>query len=383
MNYYKLKQAHALLKETTLSGRYITLDHIAPLLIKHSSFTVTEIGRSAENRKIQSLQLGIGSVKILAWSQMHGNESTTTKALFDLLNFFASEEKMTSDMLQNITLLIIPMLNPDGAKHYTRFNANGVDLNRDAQALTQPESNILKKTYTDFNPDYALNLHGQRTIFGIGDPPRSATVSLLSPAQDKERQITPARERGMAVICSINEMLQEFLPGAVGRYDDSFNIDCVGDTLQHLNIPTILFEAGHFPMDYEREETRILIFMALVRALETITEMRESLDFDVPEYFAIPENKKCFYDFIVRNVAIPQQENSDIAVQFEEKIDENTVKFIPKISKIGNLSAFNGHQEYDFRGKKPSQPVNFQWEEGMVLTHLSAEGARTITFSPN
>lgn len=383
MNYYKLKQAHALLKETALYGRYITLDHIAPLLKKHRSFSVTEIGHSVENRKIQSLQLGTGSVKILAWSQMHGNESTTTKALFDLLNFFGSEQEMASDILKKITLLIIPMLNPDGAQRYTRFNANGVDLNRDAQALTQPESNILKKVYTDFKPDYALNLHGQRTIFGVGEPPRSATVSLLSPAQDKERQITPARERGMAVICSINEMLQEFLPGAVGRYDDSFNIDCVGDTLQHLNIPTILFEAGHFPMDYEREETRISIFMALVRALERITEMKESLDFNARHYFEIPENKKCFYDFIVRNVAIPQQENSDIAVQFEEKIDENTLKFIPKIAKIGNLSAFRGHQEYDFRGKKPSQPVNFQWEEGMVLTYLSAEGERTITFSPN
>jgi hypothetical protein len=383
MNYYKLKQEHAFFKESALAGRYINFDHIDPLLKKHSNFSVKEIGRSVEDRKIHSIELGTGPVKILAWSQMHGNESTTTKALFDLLNFFGSDQEMVDNILKNITLLIIPMLNPDGAQRYTRFNANAVDLNRDAQALTQPESNILKKVYTEFKPHFALNLHGQRTIFGIGDPPRSATVSLLSPAQDKERQITPARERGMAVICSINNMLQEFLPGAVGRYDDSFNINCVGDTLQHLNIPTILFEAGHFAMDYEREQTRVFIFIALVRALEKMAELGENLNFNAQEYFAIPENKKCFYDYIVRNVAFPQQGSSDIAVHFEEKMDQNTLKFVPKIEKIGDLSAFKGHKEYDFKGKKPTQPLNFQWEEGTVLTHLSADGEQTISFSIN
>ena len=55
----------------------------------------------------------------------------------------------------------------------------------------------------------------------------------------------------MAIIAELNEMLQEFIPGQVGRYDDGFNINCVGDTLQQLNIPTILFEAGHFPNDYK------------------------------------------------------------------------------------------------------------------------------------
>jgi murein tripeptide amidase MpaA len=40
------------------------------------------------------------------------------------------------------------MLNPDGAKTYTRENANKVDLNRDSQDLTQPESKILRKLTT-------------------------------------------------------------------------------------------------------------------------------------------------------------------------------------------------------------------------------------------
>ena len=61
---------------------------------------------------------------------MHGNESTTTKALFDVLNVFADDDsKDVKKILNDCTIAIIPMLNPDGAKAYTRTNANDIDLN--------------------------------------------------------------------------------------------------------------------------------------------------------------------------------------------------------------------------------------------------------------
>ena len=68
--------------------------------------------------------MGTGSTKVLMWSQMHGNESTTTKSLLDLLRFLNTNP----DWLDNLQLSIIPILNPDGAKAYTRVNANQVDL---------------------------------------------------------------------------------------------------------------------------------------------------------------------------------------------------------------------------------------------------------------
>ena len=69
------------------------------------------------------------------WSQMHGNESTTTKALFDVFNTLISNNPIIKHILNACTLYIIPILNPDGAEAYTRVNANAVDLNRDAQEL--------------------------------------------------------------------------------------------------------------------------------------------------------------------------------------------------------------------------------------------------------
>ena len=62
----------------------------------------------------------------------------------------------------------------------------------------------------------------------------------------------------MEVIAVMNDALQNIIPNQVGVYDDAFNLNCVGDTFQSENVPTILFEAGHYANDYAREKTRSL-----------------------------------------------------------------------------------------------------------------------------
>ena len=120
-----------------------------------------------------------GNKRILLWSQMHGNESTGTKALFDLFNCFSNNSSEFTTILENCTLLFIPMLNPDGAEVYTRVNANNIDLNRDAKSLTQPESRILRSIFVKIKPDLCLNLHDQRSIYGLKSG-LSATISFLA-----------------------------------------------------------------------------------------------------------------------------------------------------------------------------------------------------------
>ena len=136
---------------------------------------------------------------------MHGNESTSTKALFDCFNLFETENDISKHILEQCTLVVIPILNPDGAEKYTRLNANLVDLNRDAKTLSQPESKVLRNIYNDFKPDYCFNLHGQRTIFSVGETSNVATLSFLSPAQDEERSLTSNRKIAMAIIAEIND----------------------------------------------------------------------------------------------------------------------------------------------------------------------------------
>ena len=246
MNYVQLHQDY---KQASLFGRYITLEHIEPLLV---NYPVEIIGQSVLVKPIYKVQFGTGKTKILMWSQMHGNESTTTKALFDFMNILQSDSDLSKKLLNEFTFCLLPMLNPDGAELYTRENANEVDLNRDAQNLSQPESVLLRKTFDDFKPNYCYNLHDQRTIYGVGQTDNPATVSFLAPAYNENRDVNEVRIKAMNVIVAMNETLQQFIPNQVGRFDDSFNLNCVGDTFQYLNVPTILFEAGHFPKEIGR-----------------------------------------------------------------------------------------------------------------------------------
>ena len=286
------KELYEKIKEQSITGRYVVHSQIQEVLNNlPSSYKIEHVGSSVLGKSINTVKIGTGKEKVFMWSQMHGNESTTTKAVCDLFNFLVSDDVLAKSILNHCTLMIIPMLNPDGAEAYTRVNANEVDLNRDAQDRSQPESNVLRDVFERFEPDFCFNLHDQRTIFNVGKSNEPATVSFLAPAHDEERSISPSRAISMKLIVAMNEMLQGIIPNRIGRYDDSFNANCVGDTFQMLNTPTILFESGHSPSDYMREQTREYIFLSLLKALHVIAESKVE-NFSIEKYNLIPENSK-------------------------------------------------------------------------------------------
>ena len=348
-----LEELFSQYKEKSIHGRYITLESIEPLLQKLNTDNQLQIiGKSVFGKTIYSYKIGKGKTKIFLWSQMHGNESTTTKALFDFLNLLNSDSELAQQLLSVFTFYSIPMLNPDGATLYTRENANKVDLNRDSQNLTQPESKLLRAAFEDFKPDYCFNLHDQRTIFGVSTTGKPATLSFLAPSYNEEREINDVRLKAISLIASINETLQKYLPGQIGRFDDSFNINCIGDTFQHLGVPTLLFEAGHFPDDYEREETRKYVFMALICSFKTLCE-NVIVSNKIAEYLNIPQNKAVFYDLIYKNIKINYdgiEKITNFAIQYKEELIENQICFNAYISEIGNLDGYFGHFEYDAKG---------------------------------
>ncbi len=340
------------IKETSVHGRYLPPNWLLPVLKEWSQhFVMSEAGRSVKGEPIYRVEMGTGPHRILMWSQMHGNESTTTKAVLDLIRFLASGEEDAKAILSECRIILLPMLNPDGAKAYTRVNARGVDLNRDAQALTQPESKTLRQVYEACDPHFCFNLHDQRSIYNVGSSPMPATVSFLAPARDTERSVPAGRERSMKLIAAINKMLQGLIPGQVGRYDDTFNLNCVGDTFQALGTPTLLFEAGHFPDDYDREQTRKYIFLSLLTALKAIAD--SSFDRQEPGAYAeIPENNKLFWDILVKEPHRfhPQwEEGICLGIQFTEVLQEERIIFEPKIEEAGKLGGKFGHRVFDCR----------------------------------
>lgn len=340
-----------LYKEPSIKGRYICLKHIEPTLLElQRQGKVSVLGKSVLGKPIYVYRNGRGATKVMMWSQMHGNESTTTKALFDFFNFVDSEQG--KELKEAFTFCVIPMLNPDGAEKWTRNNANNVDLNRDSQNLTQPESRILRQCIEDFQPDYCYNLHDQRTIFGVEGTKNPATISFLAPSYDEEKSVNDTRKEAMQLIVAMNQVLQAYIPNRTSRFDDGFNINCIGDTVQNLGIPTVLIEAGHYPGDYQREVTRKYIFIALIAGLIWV-KSKYKKDLEVLKYYDISDNTKSFYDFIYKKVRF-NYDNKEIitnfAVQFRENLLKNEILFEAYISEIGDLQGVSGHFEYDAQG---------------------------------
>lgn len=339
------------IKQNHLKGRYITYDHIKAITASFPrSFRVEILGHSVDQIPIEAITIGNGPRRILMWSQMHGNESTTTKAVFDLFSLLQTNTKLANLILENCTIKVLPMLNPDGAKVYTRVNANQIDLNRDAQERSQPESRVLHECFNEFEPEYCFNLHDQRTIFNVGKTQKPATVSFLAPAHDEERSISDSRAISMQLIVAMNRKLQQLICGQIGRYDDSFNPNCVGDAFQMQKVPTILFESGHFEDDYQREHTREYVFTALCEALKVISEKRIN-DYKEEDYFEIPENGKLFYDILIKNAHMLSSnrynEGEQLGVLYKEVLNNDKIEFIPKIDNVGNLEGCYGYIEWD------------------------------------
>jgi len=339
LNVQELESIYNSKKETTLFGKWIHYAHISPLLSKLSDKLRTDVVGHSENKvPIHTVEFGSGSKRILIWTQMHGNESTGTKALFDFFNCIETPTSLVfKKILKECTILCVPMLNPDGSLNYTRVNAKNIDLNRDAVDRKALESRLLRIILEDFKPNYCFNLHDQRTIFGVEGTKNPATISFLAPSEEESRKITAGRKLTMNVIVAMNNLLQKIIPDHIGRYTDEFYPTATGDNFQKLGFSTVLIEAGHFPDDYEREETRKFNFYALVQGvyhIATATDYKEYLP-----YFDIPNNQKNFFDIIEKT------KNSTEAkgYLFVDKVVENTFTTETVLEKEGDLSNFLGH----------------------------------------
>jgi hypothetical protein len=332
--------------EKNLKGRRILFDDIDPLLQKLSAKFEKEIlGYSENNIPIYKISVGTGKIKILVWSQMHGNESTGTKALFDLFNFLEKDNAELSEIIKtiltNCTIQFIPMLNPDGAIKFTRENAKNIDLNRDAVERKAKESNLLREVLDTFNPKFCFNLHDQRSIFNVEGTPNPATISFLAPSEDVERTVTKGHKETMSVIVAMNNLLQQVIPNQIGRYTDEFYPTATGDNFQKLGHNTILIEAGHYKDDYEREITRKYNFYALLQGIYFIAAAKDYTSYI--SYYEIPNNDTKFLDIIYKNIKITENNRisiTNIGIQLKFRVIAHKLEMYKHIEKVGDLSDY-------------------------------------------
>lgn len=320
----------------------------------NSCFEIREVGKSTEGRSLNLIRYGQGPCRVFLWSQMHGDEATATMALADLLNYLSpddSSDELRNSILQNCSLYILPMLNPDGAEVFTRRNAMEIDINRDFNRQQSPEGKILRSLRDEIHPHFGFNLHDQSTLWSAETSGNPATISLLAPAFDEQLSINPVREKAMQVISAMNSELQKSIPGHIGRFNDEYEARAFGDNFQAAGTSTILIEAGGYPDDPEKQYIRKMYFAAIISGIISISE-QSYLNEKKEDYFKIPENKKLHFHILLRNCKLEcngMPYIADIGLIAEEKINDNlrSVSYNYKVNEVGDLSAYFAYEVLD------------------------------------
>ena len=98
------------------------------------------LGMSTQGRAIPMVRIGDGPRKLVLVGATHGwPERNTHEMSLQLIDHFRAHPE---EVPSNVSLYIVPLLNPDGMQTRSRLNANSVDLNRNmnTKADTCPEN---------------------------------------------------------------------------------------------------------------------------------------------------------------------------------------------------------------------------------------------------
>ena len=161
--------------------------------------------RKINNREANSIIESLPAIAWMAYS-IHGNETSGADAALGVIyHLIASNDPAVEDLLNNMVVIIDPMMNPDGRDRfaksleqyrgtapnyddqsllhtgdwpYGRTNHYYFDLNRDWFYLTQPETQGRVKLINKWRPQILVDGHemGAQDTFMTG-PPRALKIT--------------------------------------------------------------------------------------------------------------------------------------------------------------------------------------------------------------
>jgi hypothetical protein len=340
-------------------------------------FQVGKLGESIEGRSINHVRVGTGPFPVLLWSQMHGDEPTATSALLDVFEYLRRhrDEPAVRRILSALTLHVVPMLNPDGAERFQRRNAQSIDVNRDALRLQTPEGRILKGVRDRFQPRLGFNLHNQNWRTSVGDPPKPASISLLSVAYDEARSENAGRRLTKKICSVIRDALEPFASGQIGRYDDEFEVRAFGDNITLWGTPVVLIETGPWPSAEPDPALVRLNFVALLSAFDALATGRVERA-DPERYESLPMNESRTFYVLVKNASVINGAGvppftADIGIVASRRVrDEDgrrELQLATSIDDIGDLRTMGALRTIDATGMTALPLADEALERGDVV----------------
>ena len=202
--------------------------------------------------------------------------------------------------------------------------------------------------------DFGFNLHDQSKYYNAKQTSKPATISVLAPAFNVEKDINQTRGDAMRVIAKLNGVLQRYVRGQVGRYSDEFEPRAFGDNMQKWGTSTILIESGGHFDDPEKQFIRKLNYVGILSAIEAISA-QSYLTTGLDKYLSIPKNDRKLFDLKIDNLTFSYlglNFTVDLGINHHEIENKNHSDFyyLGRISDIGDLSTHYGYETLDATG---------------------------------
>ena len=313
-------------------------------------FTVTEVGRSIEGRPLRRIDFGHGATTVMLWSQMHGNESTASRALVDIFRHIAAnpDDELVARIESELAITVVPVLNPDGAVRFVRHNAIGVDVNRDAKRLATPEGRALKAVRDAIDADWGFNLHDQNVRTRLGSSGRDVRIAVLAPPPGAGAT-SPANQAARRMCSYLAEALAPIVGDQVARYNESFNPRAFGDLMTSWGTAVVLIESGGELDDPDKELLRKANFAGILTALDAIATGR--WEHSSPNrYLNLPLNSPWIYDLVVRGASIVLPGREPIRADFAINFDDTLAASGGIIAEVGDLEVVTALEDVDATG---------------------------------
>lgn len=217
-----------------------------------------DLGRSNKGLAITASLFGTGKRYVVVLGGIHGDELSSTALANALLSYLKSHE-----VPKDLSIIVVPAVNPDGLHAKTRVNANGVDINRNfptrswrpdaprsrynpgREPASEPETRALIKLIDQYCPILLISIHAP---FGC--------VNWDGPAEEIARSIAKVNRY------PLRQDIGYETPGSLGTYAGI-----------ERNIPAVTLELRNAEFIEDEQENLLAIYAAFLSiASQSVSE---------------------------------------------------------------------------------------------------------------
>jgi predicted deacylase len=217
-------------------------------------YTVGSIGTSSQGRAINAYYFGSGATSILYTGAIHGDE-VSTKLLMD--RWIQDLDAKARAIPSNVTVVVVPTINPDGYARGERTNVRNVDLNRNFAT-----SDWRKDITTVSNQPFP----GGGGETAMSEPETKAIAALAQQLRPKLivsyhsiGGLVAANQAGNSIgLAAVYSQLSGY-KNVTGQSDSTFEYSVTGTAddwyAQAIGVPSLLVELGsHTSSQFERNQ---------------------------------------------------------------------------------------------------------------------------------